>query len=215
MPMSTTRALNRLEHGTRRPGPLPPGEPELLARLRDGDAEACEEMVRAQAPRMLALARRLMGDEDLARDAVQDSFLAAFRALSAFHGEAALATWLHRITVNACLMRIRSRARHPDEPIEPLLPMLDAGGRHALPVDAPASAPEGALLRREKRQAVRAAIDRLPEKYRTVLLLRDVEELDTAEVAQMLSLTSTAVKVRLHRARQALRTLLTRPDRGH
>ena len=186
------------------PGP----EAALLDRLRRGDEAAYETLVRENSGRMLAVARRYVRNEETARDAVQEAFVSAFRSVARFQGASSLSTWLHRIVVNACLMKLRSGRRHAETSIEDLLPRFDeTGHRSSVEQDWSESA-ESALSRHETRGAVRAAIDRLPEAYRTVLLLRDIEELSTAEAAAMLHTTPTAIKVRLHRARQALRTLL-------
>jgi RNA polymerase sigma-70 factor, ECF subfamily len=179
----------------------------LLVSLRAGDPRAYERLVCTHGGRMLAVSRRLLRCEEDARDAVQDAFLQAFRALPGFAGQSCLGTWLHRIAVNACLMRLRSRRTKPEESIEPLLPTFLEDGHKAVPaVDWEPC--DRLMERQEVRRKVRESIDRLPESYRTVLLLRDIEEMSTAEVAQALSITENAVKVRLHRARQALREIL-------
>jgi RNA polymerase sigma-70 factor (ECF subfamily) len=183
-------------------------EEELVARLRAGDESAFETLVRREGPRLLAAARRILRDEEDARDSVQEAFLAAHRALASYQGDARVSTWLYRIGINTALMRLRSRRRRREEPIEPLLPRFAADGHHADPVRAWPADAEASLGRRELFALVRQAIDRLPESYRTVLMLRDVEGLDTAEAAQALGLRPEALKMRLHRARQALRTLL-------
>lgn len=180
----------------------------LLQRLHRGEQTACEELVRTHSGRMLAVARRMLRNEEDARDAVQQGFMSAFRALPEFNGRSRLSTWLHRIVVNAALMKLRSRSRRPEESIEDLLPRFLEDGHHAEPVSDWGMSPDALLVQRETRQRVRAAIDRLPESYRTVLLLRDIEELDTDETARSLGLTTNAVKIRLHRARQALARLL-------
>jgi RNA polymerase sigma-70 factor (ECF subfamily) len=183
-------------------------EQDLLDRLRGGDQRAYEELVRSETGHLLAVARRILRNEPDAQDAVQQAFLSAFRALPAFNGTCRLTTWLHRIVSNAALMKLRARAQRPEESIDPLLPRFQDDGHHVQQFsdwDVPADV---RLFRREAAVQVRAAIDRLPEAYRTVLLLRDIEEIDTAEVAAMLGVTPNAVKVRLHRARQALVTLL-------
>lgn len=181
---------------------------QLLARLRAGDAAAYDEFVRAHSPRMLAVTRRILNSEEDAKDAVQDAFVSAFRGLANFEGGSLLSTWLHRIAVNAALMKLRTRKRKPERSIETLLPQYLEDGHHAeqfqewnLPVDRK-------LMRAETRAVVRQCIGELPENYRTVLILRDIEELDTDETAERLGMTPNAVKIRLHRARQALRTLL-------
>lgn len=183
-------------------------EPSLLARLRAGEDEAFEELVRLYGGRMLAVARRLLPSEEEARDAVQDAFLNAYRGVGRFQGGARLSTWLHRITVNAALMKLRTRRRRPEEPIEPLLPEFRADGRFLDRLTSWDEPVDRALERDENRRLVRRLIEELPDSYRTVLLLRDIEGLDTREAADALGIPENTVKVRLHRARQALRTRL-------
>lgn len=182
-------------------------EAALLERLRCGDEDASEHLVRLYGGRMLATARRLLPNEDDARETVQEAFLSAFRAIGGFSGNSKLSTWLHRIVVNAALMKIRSRRNRREESIDDLLPCFDEQGEwiSGMPTS---DAPSDLLERRQTRAIVRQCIDRLPQPYRTVLMLRDIEELDTEEVASLLHVTPNAVKIRLHRARQALRTLL-------
>jgi RNA polymerase sigma-70 factor (ECF subfamily) len=139
---------------------------------------------------------------------VQDAFLLAFRGLPDFGGRCRLSTWLHRIVVNAALMKLRTRSRRPEAPLEGLLPEFLPDGHHVTQFTDWSLSPSQRLLRAETRDLVRMAIDRLPDSYRTILLLRDIEDLDTVEVAELLGITPNAVKIRLHRARQALRTLL-------
>jgi RNA polymerase sigma-70 factor (ECF subfamily) len=179
---------------------IPTDETGLLARLRAGDEAACAEMVRRHGGRLLAVARRLLRCEADAADAVQDAFVSALRGLVGFAGQSGLGTWLHRIVVNCCLMKLRARSRRRDVPLEDLLP-----DRRVRPWT---EGPETSLAREETRAGVRACIARLPEPHRTVLLLRDIEELDTDATARRLGLRPGAVKTRLFRARQALRALL-------
>lgn len=180
----------------------------LVARLRQGDEEACEELVRTHGGRLLSVARRMLRNEEDARDAVQQTFLSAFRGLSSFNGQSRIATWLHRIAINTALMKLRSRSRHPEESIEDLLPRFQEDGHHADIWNDLGVSVHTLMERHETRERVRTAIGRLPESYRTVLLLRDIEELDTAKTAELLGLSVNAVKIRLHRARQALARLL-------
>jgi RNA polymerase sigma-70 factor, ECF subfamily len=185
-------------------------ESELLERLRAGDEQACETVVREFGGRLLSVARRMLRNEEDARDAVQEAFLAAFRSLRQFQGTARLSTWLHRIVVNAALMKLRSASRHPEESIQDLLPCFDDQGHWSDAVSDWEGRSDVLLQRQETRAMVRSCINALPEAYRTVLLLRDIEDLDTEEAAESLGITPNAVKIRLHRARQALRTLLER-----
>ncbi|HYB98730.1 MAG TPA: sigma-70 family RNA polymerase sigma factor [Candidatus Limnocylindrales bacterium] len=188
-------------------------EASLVARLRDGDRDAYETLVRSCGGRMLATARRMLGDEEEARNVVQDAFLSAYRSIGRFAGDSQLATWLHRIVINAALMRLRARRRRPEISIEELLPTFDGDGLHRdrfeLPDDRSVDAGRE-LDRAALRQRVRDCIELLPQSYRTILMLRDIEEISTEEVAEMLGLTRENVKTRLHRARQALKALLER-----
>jgi RNA polymerase sigma-70 factor, ECF subfamily len=185
------------------------GDGVLLARLRAGDEAAYEELVRRETKHLLAVARRLLRNEEDAQDAVQQAFLSAFRALPSFNGQSRLTTWLHKIVANAALMKLRTHGRRPEESIEELLPSFLEDGHHAERHSEWALPADLRMVRHETRARVRMAIERLPETYRSVLMLRDIEEFSTEEAAEALGITTTAVKVRLHRARQALLKLLT------
>ena len=182
-------------------------DPRLVERLQQGDPDAFEVMVRAHSGRLLSVARRFLPTEQDAQDALQDAFFQAFRAIGSFEERAQLHTWLHRIVVNSALMKLRQRRRKPERSIEDLLPSFAADGHQA---SEPRYWSDAVLERKESARLVRAAIARLPELYRTVLILRDIEERDTTETALLLETSPNVVKVRLHRARQALRTLLDR-----
>lgn len=189
-------------------------EEGLLADLRAGKDEAFGRLLRDHGGRLLAAARRLLRDEEDARDAVQEALVSAFRSLDRFEGGSRISTWLHRIVVNCCLMKLRSRQRRPEDSIEDLLPRFLEDG-HQVESSVDWEEPVDALLeRREVCALVRQSIDRLPESYRTALVLRDIEELSTEEAARMIGITENALKIRLHRARQALRTLLDPHLRG-
>jgi RNA polymerase sigma-70 factor, ECF subfamily len=183
-------------------------EQALLARLRAGDDAAFALLVSTHAGRLLGVARRMLRVEEDARDALQDAFLQAFRGIGGFEGSARLSTWLHRIVVNACLMRLRSRSRKPEQPIEELLPRFYEDGHRTDPGPPWRSGDADPVEQRQLAHLVRGAIDRLPEIHRNVLLLRDIEGLDAEETARLLDVKADTVKVRLHRARQALRALL-------
>jgi RNA polymerase sigma-70 factor, ECF subfamily len=180
----------------------------LLRRLQSGDSSSYEALVRAHGGRMLAVAKRLLQHEDDARDAVQEAFLSAFKSIRQFQGHARLATWLHRIVVNASLMKLRSRKQRQECSIESMLPAFDDGGHRRNPRPCWQASAHTVLEQSEMREVVREKIELLPEDYRTVLILRDIEELDTVETAGFLGITPGSVKTRLHRARMALRELL-------
>jgi len=194
----------------RKPEPLPEGgEGDLLVRLRAGDAAAFETLVRSYSGPMLAVARRFLARREDAEDALQDAFLSAFRGIDRFEGGSRLSTWLHRIVVNAALMKLRTKRRKPETSIEDLLPTFQDDGHATDPPAAPwPESAEEAAERGETRERVRSSIDRLPESYRNVLMLRDIEGFDTGATAGLLGVNPNVVKIRLHRARQALRTLL-------
>jgi len=196
----------------------PRSDTELLAAHAAGDPDAFGEVVRRHRDRLWAVALRTLGDREEAADAVQDALVSALRASgprpadgtagAAFRGESAVTTWLHRIVVNACLMRIRRRERKPEESIDDFLPAYEADGHTVEKFQPWGNSAIERLEKQETHALVRASIDRLPETYRTALLLRDIEEMDSEEAAAVLGITPNALKIRVHRARQALRTLL-------
>jgi RNA polymerase sigma-70 factor (ECF subfamily) len=181
---------------------------QLLEKLRAGDETAYEAMVRTYGGRMLAVARGFLRNEEDARDCVQSAYVSAFTGLKSFKGGCQLSTWLHRIVVNAALMKLRTRRRKPEESIEAMLPTYLDDGHHAEDFSDWAEQADRILEQKQLRAAVRACIETLPESYRTVLMLRDVEELSTEEVAGQIGVSANAVKIRLHRARQALCTVM-------
>jgi RNA polymerase sigma-70 factor (ECF subfamily) len=184
-------------------------ERELLAGLQRGDERAYETLVKTNTGRMLAVARRILKSDEEAYDATQEAFMQAFKAIARFQGDALLSTWLHRITVNACLMRLRRDRRHPETAIEELLPTFDETGHR---VESGPTWTDDVVERMESAQlqkVVQDAVAKLPENYRTVIVLRDIEGLSTEEAAEALGIRPEAAKMRLHRARQALRTLLS------
>jgi RNA polymerase sigma-70 factor (ECF subfamily) len=181
---------------------------ELVDRLRAGDPTAFEEAVHTFGGRLLAVAYRYLCSEDDCNDAVQDTFISAFHSLHQFAGKSSLSTWLHRILVNNCLMKLRTQSRRHEVSIDNLLPKFDDTGHHARAVKLWSADSGDCAEQEEMRAHVRACIWQLPDEYRAVLVLRDIEEFDTDETARMLKTSPGAVKTRLHRARQALRTLL-------
>jgi RNA polymerase sigma-70 factor (ECF subfamily) len=181
------------------------GEQALVERLKSGEPGAFEQVIRDAGSRMFATAMRMLGNEDDAREAVQDALLSAFRNIANFDAKSKLSTWMHRIVVNAALMKLRTKRRKPSVSLDDLRSRAGDEGRSDGPQGLSRRGEgEHAPLDAETRLAVRDAIEDLPEEYRTVLMLRDVEGLDTEETGVVLGLSTSAVKTRLHRARQAL-----------
>jgi RNA polymerase sigma-70 factor (ECF subfamily) len=183
-------------------------EAHLLGRIRVGDHRAFEALVHQYGPRMLAVARRLLRSEEDSADAVQDAFLAAHRSIASFAGNSRLWTWLYRILVNISLKKMYSRSRRREVPLENVFAASAQPGRHAPLTTQWNETADACAARAETQTQVRACINCLPEAYRTILLVRDIQELDTDEAALLLHLSPGAVKSRLHRARQALKSLL-------
>ena len=190
-------------------------ESSLLVGLRARDEHAYEQFVHRYSSRVFAVAQHLLRNEDDAQDAVQDTFLSAFRAIDSFEGQAQFSTWLHRIASNAALMKLRTQRRKREEPLETSLSLESRRSTDAVHAFSLVNmVPDGkepvdvSLQRQETRALVHACIADLPAAYRSVVMLRDIEELNTAETARRLGTSPTAVKLRLHRARKALRTLL-------
>ena len=190
------------------------GDAVLFERLRAGDGTALEPLMERFASRVYRVAHGVTGNAPDAEEVVQDVFLTLFRKAATFEGRAALGTWLHRIAVNTALNKRRGKRAQVEESLEDHLPRYTADGhregdRSFLLADW-SQMPDEALLSEEGRGVVRAAVECLPAHYRVVLVLRDVEELSSEEVAEIVGETVASVKSRLHRARQALREQLTR-----
>jgi RNA polymerase sigma-70 factor (ECF subfamily) len=180
----------------------------LVLAMQSGECRAYEKLLDNLGPRLLATARRMCGTESDAHDVLQDACVSCFKNIADFKGESSIYTWLHRIVVTTALMRLRKKKRRGEASVEPLLPTYyDDGHRVDARTEWPES-PHAAAEKQESRELVRQYIDQLPANYREVVMLRDIEELDTTETAKLLGVNEGVVKTRLHRARQALRTLL-------
>jgi RNA polymerase sigma-70 factor, ECF subfamily len=182
----------------------------LASRAALGDNHAFEEIALRYQDRAYRLACRLVGPDD-GLDVVQEAFLSVYRNLASFRHESRFGTWLYRIVTNAALMHRRARARRPVESLEEFLPEFDATGAHRpAPAELQVAAHADELLdRRFLAEQATAALDRLPDLYRSAFVLRDLEELSTAEVAQVLGIEPAAVRQRVHRARLMLRGYLS------
>jgi RNA polymerase sigma-70 factor (ECF subfamily) len=183
---------------------------ELVARAKQKDFDAFEELVARYDDRVYRLAFRIARNETEAKEIVQDTFLSVWRKLDGFKGDAQFSSWLYRVTANAALMRLRSLRRHAEISTEELDPgFLDRAaptfGQLGSPGENWAKRPDDELQSAELRDHIQAAVDSLPEIYRTVFLIRDVDGLSTEETADALGISVPTVKTRLHRARMALR----------
>jgi RNA polymerase sigma-70 factor (ECF subfamily) len=167
-----------------------------------------EKIFEDYAPRVYHLARRLLGNDADAEDVTQDVFVQVVRKLPTFRGEAEFSTWLYRVAVNAALAYRRKRALRQVAPLPEPLEDFAVAGNHRFPVRRWMSRPNHLALGREAHQLIEEAIAGLPEAYRDVYVLADVEELSNAEIADLLDLSVAAVKSRLHRARLLMRKAL-------
>jgi RNA polymerase sigma-70 factor (ECF subfamily) len=171
---------------------------DIVARVRAGDTAVFEILMRRYNQRLFRAARAILRDDADAEDAVQQAYLAAYAHLDQFAGAARFSTWLTRIAIREALGKLRSRRRRGE--VE-----LDTQHEETMMKDQPDETPESYANRRELQGILESAVDGLPEIYRVVFMMREVEQLSTSECAEVLELSEEAVKVRLHRARAMLR----------
>ena len=169
----------------------------LISRARGGDREAFGELVEQYRDTVYRLAYRMCGNAYDADEAAQEAFVAAWRALPNFRGDAKFSTWLYRLTTNAAIDVMRREKRHQT-----------VGDGEMVDLADDADSPQETVERTEQQEAVQKALSTLSEEYREVLLLRYMEELDYAEIAEVLQLPSGTVKSRINRAKAALKTAL-------
>lgn len=193
--------------------------PALMAKARTHDGapkdaadhslRAFDRLYREHVDQMFRLAQRLCGHADDARDLVQETFLNAYRRFNQFRGEAQVSTWLYTIASRACLRMRRKRKGEParELSLDEFIPTSEGELRLQIPIQG--LTPEEALEKKELKRALNSAIQKLPPKYRLVLVLRDMEGLSAREVGQIMGLNERAVKSRLHRARLFVRKELS------
>lgn len=198
------------------PGPGPYADGTLLARILAGDTRAFSELMRKYNRRLYRVARSILRDDAEAEDALQDAYLQAYRALPAFRGDSALATWLTRIVMNAALARHRKAGRLAEViSLGADLAMdEDEDNRGAAPAPEATAQPEHSAARAEARRLIEARIDELPEAFRTVFMLRALEELNVEETAATLGIPEATVRSRYFRARAMLRATLASEIEG-
>lgn len=198
METSSSIALPRLPKGA--------SEAELIARAAHGDGMAFEVIMRRHNQLLFRTARSILRNDAEAEDVVQESYLRAWRALGTFRAESRLSTWLVRIATNEALGRLRRKGAEVIS-LEAAMMSSEPETRAAL-TDEPERGPEQAVLRSQIRKLMEARIDRLPAAFRTVFMLRAIEELSVEEVAQALEIPEATVRTRFFRARSLLRESL-------
>jgi RNA polymerase sigma-70 factor (ECF subfamily) len=188
---------------------------EVVARVLDGDVASFEILMRRHNQRLYRIGRAILRNDAEAEDVMQDAYVRAYEHLKQFQGKAKFSTWLSRIAVNEALARRKSFAR--EEALEPMADESQDSARRSTPrldqrfdgrFQAAGRSPEHEASDAEVRGILENAIGSLPDDYRTVIMLRDIEEMDTAETAATLNISEENVKTRLHRARAMLRKKL-------
>jgi RNA polymerase sigma-70 factor (ECF subfamily) len=174
-------------------------EAELIGSAKGGDRQAFDELVRRTFVDTFTLARRLTGNEEDARDVVQDAYLRAWKGIGKFRGDAAFSTWLYRITANAAASSVQRGRRHRAEPFADDFEPVDTGAEQMITQGAESA---------ETLDRIADALDELPAKLRSVVVLKDVYGLSHEAIAEELGISVSAAKVRLHRARRKLRDVL-------
>ena len=187
---------------------LSDAEAALLVRLRSGEDCGFETLVRTYGPRVMAVARRYLRSEADVADCFQDTFLIVFQNIDSFEQRSTLGYWIRGVAINQSLMKLRKQRRRREQSIDHLLPTFEESGNRI--ASTPHHPPEQSeiLDARTVKRIVRDNIDNLPDGYRVVLMLRDIDGYTTKETADLLGIKENAVKTRLHRARSALKALL-------
>jgi RNA polymerase sigma-70 factor (ECF subfamily) len=181
---------------------------EFVEALKRKEASAFEQLIAQHGAMLYRVALRLLGQREEAEDVLQEALLKVYQNIHTFDGRAALTTWLYRIVVNTALMRLRAQTRIPKEVLDTTGPLFTDEGEHAQEVAEWALTPEAVLLRQETLSVLQQGIERLPELYRAVYVLAEIEGLPYQEIATILDLSVGTVKTRLHRARLFLRAML-------
>ena len=183
-------------------------ESKLVPGLIEGERAATEQLIRIHQNWMQALATRILNDDALAEDCVQESFISVIQKISSFQGRSSFKAWLKRIVINNCLMKLRDQKRRSEINVDDLMPQFDHNDFRLDPNWQTIKTPECVLQDHQNSEQIFNYINQLPDDFRVILLLRDIEELSTKETAIALECSEGTVKVRLHRARCALKKML-------
>ncbi len=181
---------------------------QLIAAFRKGSMTAFEELIERYQAKAFSLALRLTKNQEDSEEVIQDVFTTLYHKLAGFEGKSAFSSWLYRIVVNASFMKLRKRRQTPAVSLEDLPQVLREGPFLKDPILADFA--DAGTVTREVRETLHSAINRLPDEYRSVFVLRDIDGLTNQEVGEILDLSIPAVKSRLHRSRLMLRKKLVR-----
>lgn len=179
----------------------------VIRRVMAGDKASYEQIMRKYNRRLYRIVRSYLQDEDEIEDVIQDAYIRAYEQLSRFEGRSSFSTWLIRIAINEALARVRHRSR-----LQPILPEISDGTNSAEETSIRLSnheTPLGTLMNAELKEILEQAVDRLPEKYKSVFLMREVEGMSIAETSDSLAISEGNVKVRLNRAKEMLRETIS------
>jgi RNA polymerase sigma-70 factor (ECF subfamily) len=183
-------------------------EAELIKGLGSGDQTSCKQLVETYWNELNFLANRLLADETIAKDCVQEAFIKAITKIESFKGLGSFKAWLHQIVVNESLIELRKKSARKEESLNELMLDFDDTGHYVQSYKGQLSNIDSLQNSIEVKQQIKQSIDKLPDNFRIILILRDYEGYSTKEVAEKMNMTEQNVKVRLHRARLAMRNLL-------
>ena len=190
---------------------------DLVARCKKGQPAAFDELVRRYQDRVYNLSYRMLREREVAEEIAQDVFVSVYQHIEGFQGNSKFSTWLFRVVANHCHNKskyLRRRKHKMQDSIDAPIESEDGDMRRELP-DEPGRSPEELAVRRKMNEAIQEAIGHLDEDHRVIVLLRDVEDMSYEEIGEVLGLPEGTVKSRLHRARNELRTRLSRMGEGH
>ena len=183
-------------------------EAELIKGLREGDQISYKQLVETYWQELNFLANRLLADESMANDCVQEAFIKAITKIDGFEERGSFRAWIHQIAVNEALIELRKKSARKEESLDELMLDFDETGHYIQSYQGQPVSLDALQDSIEVKQHLKLSIDKLPDNFRVILILRDFEGYSTKEVAEKLNMTKQNVKVRLHRARLALRNLL-------
>ncbi|MEC8956934.1 MAG: sigma-70 family RNA polymerase sigma factor [Nitrospinota bacterium] len=184
-------------------------EEALVRDLQNGNLEAYDKLAKIYQKKIYGLSFNLTRNQMDAQDVTQEVLLTLFRKINMFQGKSAFSSWVYRISINASYMKLRSKKKEPNVSIDELMPTFNGAGFQQEKIQDWSENTESLIFTKETRDVINKAVNLLPEKEKVVFLLRDVEGLSSEKTGEILDLTVSAVKSRLHRARLFLRKKLS------